>query len=176
MHPQLLDRDIELLAIQPCPRLQRLLRLRSRREPIENLRQNRSVGIIALEEKVMREAILVTKHQNRPRRRSIPSRAPDLLIVAFDTAGQSRVNYGANVRLVHAHPERNRRHDHLELPIQEIGLHRLPRLPVEPRMIRRRGKVLLQLKRERLRVSPPGRVNDGRAPSLSLEQLARELK
>src|SRR5579871_4394389 len=124
----------------------------------------------------MREAILVTKHQNRPRRRSIPSRASDLLVVAFDTAGQSRVNYGANVRLVHAHPERNRRHDHLEFPIQEIGLHRLPRLPVEPRMIRRCGKVLLQLKRERLRVSPPGSVNNRRPPSLSLEQLARELK
>jgi hypothetical protein len=86
------------------------------------------------------------------------------------------VDDGADVRLVHAHPKRNRRDDDLQLAAKEVTLHLLAHLRAKAGMVGCGREVLVELRGELLSVLARLRVDDGRSRSRLLQKLQRELR
>ena len=114
---------------------------------------------------------------------AVAAGAADLLVVALDAAGQGRVDHRADVGLVDAHAEGDRRHDHLELAGQERGLDASRAARSCPRGTRRRRKSRGQRRAERLglacasarRRSPAGasRLGEQAADGVGAQRRAR---
>src|SRR3954462_5272822 len=101
--------------------------------------------IITGEEKVVRALVGVGVHQEGSAWRSVAACAADLLVEPFERAGQSRVDDGANIWLVDAHPKCDRRNHHFELPRQERALNPLARLSIKTSMVCSSGHKLRKL-------------------------------
>ncbi len=98
------------------------------------------------------------------------SGAADLLVVPLERRGERGVDHGADVRLVDPHPERDRRHDDVELPREEGALDGLSLLGVEPGVVGRGAARRAELGGERLGVLPRRRVeNRGTARTVAEE-------
>jgi hypothetical protein len=79
---------------------------------------------------------------------AVTAGAAKLLVVGVEGVADVVVVDEADVRLVHAHPERDRPDDHLEVVVHEVGLDGIALLRGEPRVVRLRVDVT---RAERLR-------------------------
>ena len=103
VNPELLQRFIELIRIQPHSVRQRFFLSRLRPQLGENGLQQRDVQVVALEEKVVRAPIRIGMHKNRATGKSVAPGTADLLVVSLKTARQRCMNNSTDVRLVDAH-------------------------------------------------------------------------
>ena len=132
-------------------------------EQREDSIQNRHVGIIALEEEIVGVAVGVGMHQQRAAGLAIAPGPPDFLVVTLNASRQCGVDDGADVGLVNPHAESDRGHDDFQLARQEILLHLLAALGVEPRVIGGSGVVGAKLLGYRFRLLARRRIDNRRA-------------
>ena len=90
MRPQFLQRLREHFGPHPHLLLHQLERLRYRTKLCENLIEHSHFRIITLEEKIVRVAVRIRMHQDRPARLAIASRASNFLVIRLHTAWQRR--------------------------------------------------------------------------------------
>ncbi len=115
MNPQLLDSGCDLIGIHSQFCLQSRSRDRLRTECSVHRFQDRLIRIVALEEVLVRTPIGPALQQDRPGRSTVTTGAADLLIVALDAAGHSRMHNRPHVGFVYSHAESNGGHDDLDL-------------------------------------------------------------
>ena len=122
----------------------------------------------------MRVAVGVGVHQDRAAWLPIAPGSPDLLVIRLDASRQGGVNHRADIGLVDPHPERNRRHHHLDLSRKKLLLYPLAMLSFEPGVIRRRGEVNREFGRHAFGLLSGGRIHDARSARLVQQQFARQ--
>ena len=66
--------------------------------------------------------VACAEQQQTITRQSVAARAPGFLIVTLDVLGQIVMHHKAHIRLVDAHPERDRRRDHARIIAQKLLL------------------------------------------------------
>ena len=126
---------------EPRPSRQRRPRARDRgRGRGTACSSTRRLGVVPVQEEVVRPAVAVRVEQHRARLLAVAPGAPDLLVVALDARRQAGVDDRAHVGLVDAHAEGDGGHHHVELAGEEGVLRRAraPRPPC-PRGRRRRA-------------------------------------
>ena len=136
------ERDREPRLAQPGRGLQRG-RLDGRvADRVQHRRDLGEVDLAAGEEAAQPD-VLRAVEQGRRRGLPVAAGAPDLLVVAVERLRDLRVHDPADVRLVDAHPERRRRHDHVEVVVHEARLGGLAVAPAHPGVVGGRAQAVL---------------------------------
>ena len=97
------------------------------------------IRVIAFEEEIVRVAIGVGMHEDRPAWLSIAARAPDLLVVRLQAPRQGGVDDGTDVGLINSHSEGDRRNHDFDFAPQEFLLDPFSMFGIEARVICRSG-------------------------------------
>ena len=103
-------------------------------------------------------------HQNGAAGRAVAPGAANLLVVRLQTPRQRRVDHGAHVRLVDSHAERDGGDHHFDAALQELLLHPLAALGIQPGMVGGAGEVRRQFGGQAGGLRARGRIDDGRPP------------
>ena len=148
------------VGVDEVGRLDRLLvRLQLARDALDVLHLERDDA----RSEAHRADVVRAVEQHRARRLPIASRPADLLVVGVDRRARLGVEDPADVVLVDAHAERDRRHHDARLAAHERVLRRVAHAPREPRVVRRRGDAPRAERRSQLLRAPPRRgVDDAR--------------
>ena len=107
--------------------------------------------------------------EHRQRRLPVAAGAADLLVVALDAARQRRVHDRADVGLVDAHAERDRRDDHVEVAGEERALRLVALARQQARVVRAGREVARQPLGQRLALLARRGVHD-RGPARGVAQ------
>ena len=105
----------------------------------ENPVQYCDIRVIAFEEEIVRVAIGVGMHEDRPAWFSVAARAPDLLVVRLQAPRQGRVDDGADIGLINSHSKGDRRDHDFDFAAQKFLLDPFSMFGIEARVIRRGG-------------------------------------
>ena len=122
----------------------------------------RVLGLV--DEEDVEALVLPVREQDAPRRQPVAPRAAGLLVVGLERRGHRLVDDGAHVRLVDAHAERVRRHDHGRLTGHERALRLGAGPAVHPGVVGgdRLAELAAQPLRRRLGALARARVDDRR--------------
>ncbi len=157
---QLARRDVEQLA--------------ERQHVVQNPRDRVGGRRVAEGEVFQRHQVVGARQHLARRRRSIPPGSADLLCVVLQTLRHVVVVHVADVRLVDAHAEGDRRHDDLFVGTHKRVLHPVPMLGVHARVIRDGVDAgAVQVRRDLLSRALQGHVDDRRT-ALALHDVLNE--